>query len=59
MACPCPCLPCRSRAAKMELWREDPEEVLSLELMNELALIRPPGFIYEARPPAGALGAWE
>lgn len=47
------CAP-RSRAAKMELWREDPDEALEV-LLNELSMLRPPMFMYIARPAPAAL----
>lgn len=46
--------PLRSRAAKMELWREDVGEAMS-ELMNELTLLGSPSFIYAAHPSATTL----
>ncbi|PNH08736.1 hypothetical protein TSOC_004689, partial [Tetrabaena socialis] len=44
----------RSRAVKMELWHDDPEDALSSYLLNELTLVRPPAFIYAAYPPPAA-----
>lgn len=40
----------------MELWREDLEGCLS-ELVNELALLRPPSFMYGAQPSPASLTA--
>jgi hypothetical protein len=42
-----------SRAAQMELWRDDPDTALSSYLVNELALLRPPRC---ARAGRGQLG---
>ncbi|KAI8469832.1 MAG: hypothetical protein J3K34DRAFT_511818 [Monoraphidium minutum] len=41
----------RAHAARLDLWRDDVHE-MSAATLNRLALLAPPSFIYEARPPA-------
>ncbi len=48
---PLPPSPRRSHACAMELLHCDPPEELSAHLLNELALTRPPAFIYQAQLP--------
>ena len=44
----------RSRAAKMELWKDDMDSALAT-LLNDLTMLQPPMWIYAARPTAAAL----
>ncbi|WIA30633.1 hypothetical protein OEZ86_000711 [Tetradesmus obliquus] len=46
----------RAHAARLDLWKEDMDDACA-QLLNQLELLQPPGFIYAAKPPEGAARA--